>query len=228
MPLPSSRHVIGRTLLRDQAFAALCSAIVDGTLAPGEHLNDHDIADWLGFSRTPVREALARLETNGLVTATPGRSTVVAPIDAGAVNEAANVAAALHSHAIRSAVPRFAAGDFTEMRTTNERFAAAVRGRDPRGAFEADDGFHGVAIRVCGNETLAGMLGQISPTLRRVEFARFGSLLGDESIDQHARIIAAAESGDADAAADAVRDNWQTLYLPTNPSTTGTIARETS
>ncbi|GAB3562282.1 GntR family transcriptional regulator [Spelaeicoccus albus] len=228
MPLPSDRHVIGRTLLRDQAFEALCSAIVDGTLAPGEQLNDNDIADWLGFSRTPVREALARLEANGLVTATPGRSTVVAAIDSDAVNEAANVAAALHSHAMRMAVPRFAPADYAAMRAENERFAAALRSRDPRAAFEADDCFHDVALRVCGNETLTGLLTQVSPTLRRVEFARFGSLLGEESIHQHARIMTVAEAGDADGAAGAVRANWQTLYLSGGQSTTGINSRETA
>lgn len=216
MPLPQGHQVIGRTLLRDQAFEALCSAIVDGTLAPGERLNDHDIADWLGVSRTPVREALARLEANGLVTATPGRSTTVAPIDPDAVNEAAHVAAALHSHAMLVAVPRFVRNDIAAMKDENARFAAALHSGDPRAAFDADEKFHDIALRACGNTTLSGMLAQVAPTLQRVEIARFGSLLGEESIGQHAGAISAAEAGDAKAAAHAVRNNWLTLNLPSS------------
>ena len=54
-----------RSLLRDDVFARLRDAIVDGTFAPGEQLRDLELADWLGVSRTPVREALLRLRRPG-------------------------------------------------------------------------------------------------------------------------------------------------------------------
>ena len=75
MPIPSSSPFKGRTLLRDDVYRQLREAIVDGTLAPGESLRDGEIAEWLGVSRTPVREALLRLAESGLVVARPGRST---------------------------------------------------------------------------------------------------------------------------------------------------------
>ncbi len=71
---------VPRALLRDDVHARLRDAIVDGTLAPGEQLRDVELAERLGVSRTPVREALLELARAGLVTATPGRSTVVAPL----------------------------------------------------------------------------------------------------------------------------------------------------
>jgi DNA-binding GntR family transcriptional regulator len=88
---------VPRALLRDDVHARLQEAIVDGSLAPGEQLRDAELAERLGVSRTPVREALLELAQAGLVQATPGRSTVVAPIDPGALRDAQAVVGALHA-----------------------------------------------------------------------------------------------------------------------------------
>src|SRR6478752_3065923 len=75
MPIPSDTAGVDRSLLRDDVYRRLRDAIVDGTFAPGEQLKDGELADWLGVSRTPIREALLRLARAGLVVAEPGRST---------------------------------------------------------------------------------------------------------------------------------------------------------
>ena len=67
MPVPRPDPSHCPASLRDYAYDALRSAIVDGTLAPGEKLRDAELESWLGVSRTPIREAIARLETAGLV-----------------------------------------------------------------------------------------------------------------------------------------------------------------
>src|SRR5918995_4693948 len=68
MPIPAvDSPSLARSLLRDDVYARLRDAIVDGTLLPGERLRDLDLAAWLGVSRTPVREALLRLGQAGLV-----------------------------------------------------------------------------------------------------------------------------------------------------------------
>jgi DNA-binding GntR family transcriptional regulator len=72
VPIPSPVTKPERRLLRDDVFQQLRDAIVDGTLTPGEQVRDVDLAEWLGVSRTPVREALLRLTETGLVTAAPG------------------------------------------------------------------------------------------------------------------------------------------------------------
>ncbi len=69
-------------VLGDEVFARIGAAILDGTLEPGEHLRDHDLAQRLGVSRTPVREALQRLERTGLVEVAPNRYTRVSIPDA--------------------------------------------------------------------------------------------------------------------------------------------------
>src|SRR4051794_28317614 len=98
MPVPEPRpgEASGRTLLRDAAYVRLRDAILDGTLAPGEQLRDAELVAWLGLSRTPIREALARLEQQGLVESAPNRWTRVAPIDRDDARDAFEVVAALH------------------------------------------------------------------------------------------------------------------------------------
>ena len=61
MPIPAGVAALSRSLLRDDVYVRLRDAIVDGTFTPGEQLRDGDLAQWLGVSRTPVREALLRL-----------------------------------------------------------------------------------------------------------------------------------------------------------------------
>ncbi|MGI4894033.1 MAG: GntR family transcriptional regulator, partial [Janthinobacterium lividum] len=105
MPVPAAQGVHRRDLLRDRVYVSLRDAIVDGTLAPEERLRDADLEAWLGVSRTPIREALQRLERVGLVAARPGHSTTVTPIDSEATRNAQQVAAGLQELAVRLAVP---------------------------------------------------------------------------------------------------------------------------
>src|ERR1044072_8156582 len=81
MPVPPIADAIPRSLLRDNAFHSIRRAIVDGTLAPGERLNDADLARGRGGARPPVRGGLARLGEAGLVQPKPGRYTMVSPLD---------------------------------------------------------------------------------------------------------------------------------------------------
>ena len=211
MPVPPSRGLVSRSLLREDAYRAIRDAIVDGTLAPGERLNDAELAEWLGVSRTPVREALARLEQAGLVQTKPGRYTRVSPLDVRAVHEAQSVTAAMHELAIREALPNLSAAELDAMREANARFDSALRRNDPDAALAADDDFHGVPVMACANHAIHAVLEQFTPVLRRLERLRFSSLSGRGSVAQHDQIIALCEAGDIEAAVAATRANWQTL-----------------
>ncbi|WP_207457279.1 GntR family transcriptional regulator [Herbiconiux sp. SYSU D00978] len=219
MPVPSLRGVHRRGLLRDDVHASLRAAIVDGTLAPGERLRDAELAEWLGVSRTPIREALLRLERAGLVVTLPGRSTTVAPIDHRDLMDAQDVASSLHELAVRLAVPHLSSEELDEMRAANRDFADALDRSDADAALSADDRFHAVAVAACGNALVQELLDQVTPKLRRVERLRFSSLAGRSSVAQHDRIVALASAGDVDGAAAAARENWQTLgrMLPLEP-----------
>ncbi|MFB6961550.1 GntR family transcriptional regulator [Streptomyces sp. NPDC056309] len=211
MPVPQSRGLVSRSLLRDNAYRAIRDAIVDGTLAPGERLNDSDLVEWLGVSRTPVREALARLEQAGLVRTKPGRYTMVSPLDVRAARAAQSVTAAMHELAVREAMPNLSAAELDAMRQANARFADALRRNDVDAAIDADDAFHGVAVTACANPAVRSVLEQFTPVLRRVERLRFSSLSGRGSVAQHDRITALCEAGDVEGAVSATRTNWQTL-----------------
>ncbi|WP_432572930.1 GntR family transcriptional regulator [Kineococcus sp. SYSU DK005] len=214
MPVPAAQGVHRRDLLRDRVYASLRDAIVEGTLAPGEQLRDADLEAWLGVSRTPIREALQRLEQVGLVTTRPGRSTSVTPIDSETTRHAQQVAAGLQELAVRLAVPRMGEQDLAAMRGANERFAAALDAQDTVAALSADDDFHAVALRAAGNPLLRAHFAQVSPVLRRVELRRFGSGAGRASVEQHERVLAACAAGDVETAARAVRENWHSLQEP--------------
>src|SRR5579862_5739945 len=114
------------TSLRERVYEALRQALICGELAPGARLRDAELAARLGVSRTPIREALQRLEDEGLVETSPRASTRVTPLDARAVREAFPVVATLHALATRHAVPRVTAADLAAMRAANEALAARI------------------------------------------------------------------------------------------------------
>jgi DNA-binding GntR family transcriptional regulator len=216
MPVPAAGASAQRQLLRDSVFVRIRDAIIDGTLEPGERLLDGDLSGWLGVSRTPIREALARLEAAGLVETKPGRYTIVSPIDPRSVADAQEVTAAMHELAVRTAVPLLTGADLAAMRSANEAFAAALAAGDVVAAIAADDAFHGVAVDRAGNGAIRAVLDQYTPVLRRVERIRFASLAGRDSVEQHARIVDLAGAGDAEGAARETRRNWLTLGLHTD------------
>jgi DNA-binding GntR family transcriptional regulator len=211
MPVPKTQAQPSRSLLRDEAYARIRDAILDGTLEPGEQLRDTELSAWLGLSRTPIREALARLEEYGLVESEPNRYTRVAPLDRRDAQDAFEVVAALHALAATLAVPRVAEGELEAMRSANTDFEAALGRGDVDRALATDDCFHAVLVKASANREIARSLERLTPRVRRLERARFASLAGRRSVPQHERIIDLCTAGDVEAAADAVRDNWLSL-----------------
>ena len=228
VPVPA-QTIAPRPLLRDDVFSRLRTAIIDGTFAPDEQLRDTDLATWLGVSRTPVREALLELARAGLVRTTPGRSTVVAPLDAQAVRHAQAVVAALHALAVRLAVPRLSADDIERMRQLNAEFTTAHATGDTDAALRADAAFHDVAVTASGNDIIRSVLAQHEPVLQRAERLRFASAEGAESGARHEELIERCAAGDAEGAAAVAEQTWQSLTLdsPDDEPTASTSPSET-
>ena len=97
------------------------------------------------------------------------------------------------------------------MRAANRDFAGALAAVDVGAAIAADDRLHGVLVRAAANREIARSLARLMPKVRRLERARFGSLAGRRSVEQHERIIVLCAAGEAEKAAEAVRENWLTL-----------------
>lgn len=156
MPIPATPGLTPRTLLRDDVHRRIRDAIVRGELQPGEKLRDGELGEWLGVSRTPVREALLKLSEAGLVTAKPGRETIVAPEDPVALDHARTIAAELHALAARLAAPH--AAQATPSDAAQARAKAGAQDRAQPGALAGDRAQSGApAGAPAGTDTAAAI-----------------------------------------------------------------------
>lgn len=194
-----------RGLLRDEVYDYLREAIDSGRLAPGQRLRDADLASELEVSRTPVREALRRLEDEGLVETWANRWTRVAPLDLG---EAARL------YPLIGAIERLAvleAGEYSDdrlaaLKDTNVRLDTAVRDHDPVSATRADDEFHQLLVAGWENPDAIRILDDLK---RRLQRYFDGSLLAEHSIGEHRAVLDALLGGDRRSAAEAIEENWR-------------------
>lgn len=204
---------LDRELLSEQALGAIRRAIVAGELAPGTPVKDVELAGRMGLSRTPVREALARLADEGLIESKPHSYTRVTQLDTGAVRDAHAVIQSMHGLATRLAVPKLTAEHLVALRAANLRFAAAVEAGALEEAITCDDAFHDVLVQACENRAIAATIQRYTPQLHRAIYLYFGSPLGRDSAPMHERIIAACEAADAGLAARLAEQNWANLAV---------------
>ncbi|MER7970395.1 GntR family transcriptional regulator [Streptomyces sp. NPDC096080] len=202
---------VRRTLLRDRAYASIRDAIVTGRIEPGAVVRDADLAERLGLSRAPVREAFSRLVDEGLLESKPQSYTRVTPVVAADVRDAAAVVGAMHELATRVAVPRLTGADVLAMRAANERFATAVSAGDVDGALAADDALHDVLVRVAANRAAAATITRHTPLVRRLERQRFGEGGSCRSAGLHEQLIDACAAGDVDDAVRVTAEIWRSL-----------------
>ena len=209
MPLPDTTR-LARTLAREEVYARLRDWIVEGALPPGEVLRDQDIALRLGVSRTPVREALRRLEDEGFIETALNRWTRVAPLDLTQATELYGLVEALDVLALEQAGPRLTEDDLRRLEGANADLARALERREAGGALSADDTFHAVWVEAAGNRSLSEVLGQLKLKLRRVELAYFGhEARGERSLDEHAALIEALRACRWEQASALLRQNWR-------------------
>ena len=202
---------IDRVSLREHVYRLIQQAIVAGELQPGQHIRDSELAAQLGVSRTPVREALQRLEDEGLVEMLSGVFTRVMPLDRQAAQDAFPVVAVLHALATRLAVSLLTADDITALRRANDNLVKALDTNNVSDALQADDMFHQIFVSVANNHEIRHTLEYLMPKIRRLEYAQFSSLAGHTSVLQHQSIIAACEQGSSELAATLTEQNWLSL-----------------
>jgi DNA-binding GntR family transcriptional regulator len=198
--------------LAERAYGRLLDAITTGALAPGDRLRDQELAQQLGVSRTPVREALRRLEDDGLVETGRNAYTRVAPIRPERIAAAFPVVAALHALATRLGTPALGPSDLARMEHYDRERAQALRDKDVLKAIEADDRFHGVLIDAARNPEIERLLQRVMPHIRRLDLLHFDALTRHEDTETgHAAILDALRRGDAQAAAHAAEANFLRL-----------------
>jgi DNA-binding GntR family transcriptional regulator len=187
-----------RTSLAERAYAALLDAIVGGDLAPGRRLRDTELAEQLGVSRTPVREALRRLEDEGLVETGRHAFTRVAPVRPDRIADAFPVVASLHGLATRLGVPALSNADLERMQRHDAERTDALGRADVLAAIAADDRFHGVLLKASRNTEIERLLARVMPHIRRLDLLHFEALTRDGgAAGEHAAILDACRRGDA-------------------------------
>jgi DNA-binding GntR family transcriptional regulator len=202
---------VRRTLLRDTAYEVIRDAIVRADLPPGAVVSNAAVAEQLGLSRAPVRDALARLADEGLVETKPQSYTRVTPLVLEEVRDAAEVVRAMLELAARTAVPLLTAGHIEALRAANRRFAAATAAGDVDAALEFDDELHGVLVGVCGNRAVAATIERYTPLIRRLERRQFSSARAGRSVQRHDDLIAACVAGDVGQASQVTAQIWRSL-----------------
>jgi DNA-binding GntR family transcriptional regulator len=155
MPVPSTQPAAERKLLRDTVQDKIRDAIMDGTLEPGERLNDDDLIAWLGVSRTPIREALAELARAGLIEMAPNRYTRVAAPSAAQLLDAYQTLGVIYGGVVRLAVPRFTDAQRRQVvRTLDDVLARLGEGQQAAIAHDGAD-IYAMWVDACGNASLA-------------------------------------------------------------------------
>ncbi|MHC5537454.1 GntR family transcriptional regulator [Singulisphaera rosea] len=209
MPLPDPVSKVSRTLARDEAYSKLRGWIIDGTLKPEENLNDHEIGAVLGVSRTPVREALRRLEDEGLVVTALNRWTRVAPLDLTRTVESYPIIESLEILALEQSFPMLTPEDLKGLEEINRAMRKAAKDRQAAAAAVADEEFHELWILRTGNSELLSVLRRLKLRLRRVELAYFDAAPRvDASFREHTAIIEALRKSSLPLACQALRNNW--------------------
>ncbi len=194
--------------LWQRVYQHLRESILTDQLPPGTELSEVALAQELGVSRGPIREAMGRLAAEGLVTVRPRRGSVVRSLTTDELIDAYQVREALEAMAVRLAVPRLTRADIARLEGLVEEMSALVAARDITEFFHANGEFHGYFCRHSGNqklisvyESLMGEMGRLQPQ----------SLLlrGDpkQSVVEHRAILRAVKRGDVEAAVQAASEH---------------------
>lgn len=153
--------------LRDVVFNTLRQAILKGELKPGERLMEIALADKLGVSRTPIREAMRKLELEGLVVMIPRRGAQVANITEKDLNDVLEVRIALESMAIEKACKRMTEEQMLKMRRAEKNFERVMAEGNLVRIAEADVEFHEMIYQAADNARLYQVLSNLREQMYR-------------------------------------------------------------
>lgn len=153
--------------LRDVVFKTLRQAILKGELEPGERLMEIQLAERLGVSRTPIREAIRKLELEGLVLMIPRRGAEVAKISEKNLRDVLEVRRSLEELAIDLACQRIQEEELETLREAQKEFSAAVAAGDAMEIAQTDEKFHEIIYSGTGNQKLMQILSNLREQMYR-------------------------------------------------------------
>ena len=205
-----------KSALVDEIAAAIRTRIMSGEIPIGAQLRQAELANDLGVSRTPIREALRQLHTSGLIEVVPNRGAIVRVPSPWQVRDAYEVRAELEGLACERAVTRINESQLEQLREENREMREVILNPDapepPPGQEPAtvglNDAFHTLIHRVADNEWLAKAINDINHAFpRNVSWLVLAGnpRLREENVAEHERIVVALASGDEAAARAAMR-----------------------
>ncbi len=156
--------------LRDEVFNTLRQAILTGELKPGERLMEIHLANRLGVSRTPVREAIRKLELEGLVTMIPRRGAEVAQITEQSLKDVLEVRRCLDALCAELACDRISAEQLGRLKAACGDFERAVKAGDARVIAQKDVQLHDIILEATGNRRLIQMVNNLAKQMYRYRF----------------------------------------------------------
>lgn len=170
--------------LRDVVFNTLRKAILTGQLKPGERLMELHLANKLGVSRTPIREAIRKLELEGLVIMIPRRGAEVAQITEKSLKDVLEVRRALDVLSVELACERITQKEMDELEKACREFAQATNEKDASVIAKADVKLHDIIVEATGNQRLKQLVNNLSEQMYRYRFV----YIKDQN--QHENLIA--------------------------------------
>ncbi|WP_077609843.1 GntR family transcriptional regulator [Clostridium sp. Marseille-P2415] len=194
--------------LRDVVFNTLRQAILKGELAPGERLMEIQLAERLGVSRTPIREAIRKLELEGLVLMIPRKGAEVAKISEKSLRDVLEVRRSLEELAIELACQRMTPEAVAELEIKQEEFRNAVLNGNAMEIAETDEAYHDVIFKGTCNDRLVQMINNLREQMYRYRL----EYIKDEDkrqvlIIEHDNILKAVRLRRVEEAKEAMREH---------------------
>ena len=197
-----------RRLLHESAVDRLRDMIVQGVLTPGTKLNERALCEQLGISRTPLREALKVLSTEGLVALQPNRGAVVATLTEDRVREIFAVMGALEALAGELACRNMTADQLNEIRALHYQMLAHHARGELAPYFRCNQEIHLAIVEASGNATLVASYASLNAHVRRARYmANLSQARWDQAVAEHERILDALGRRDATQLQDLLRNH---------------------
>ncbi len=190
--------------LRDMVFDVLMSAIMSGQLSPGERLLEVQLAEEMGVSRTPVREAIRRLELEGFVVMLPRKGAYVAGLSIDDVENVYEIRTALETLAVKLAAQRMQDEDYRLLDALAERMQATWQEGDVEAWVKLDANFHELLYKFSRNDRLVQLMSNVMEQISRYRIISLANVeVRHNSLAEHQNVISALRRRDSEAAVEA-------------------------
>ena len=203
--------------LRDVVFKTLRQGILTGELKPGERLMEIHLANKLGVSRTPIREAIRKLELEGLVTMIPRRGAEVAQITEKSMKDVLEVRKVLDNLSVELACDRITEEEKEKLKKACNDFEDAVKTGDFSMIARTDVAFHDIIVAATRNIRLSQMVNNLAEQMYRYRFEYIkDSSQHGRLVKEHEEICQGIIGGDKEKALSAIEahiDNQETAVL---------------